>query len=268
MAGSTRFRAILAYDGTAYQGFQRQRSGMPTVQAAVEAVLAALDAGSESVTVTGAGRTDSGVHALGQVISFDLTWRHGPAALQRALNARLPADIAVSHVARAAPDFHPRFDAVSRTYRYTINNRPVREPLRRLYAWHVSRPLDLPAMARAGRHLLGEQDFATFGRPPQGDNTVREVLRAEWVRQGDLLVFTVEANAFLYRMVRSLVGALRLVGDRRWTEADLKAALAAGDRKRVRLTAPPHGLTLVAVTYPEQGAAASLSPGRHVVEED
>jgi len=242
-----RFRATVAYDGTSYQGWQRQREGVPTVQAAVEQALRTI--ANRPVGVQAAGRTDSGVHATGQVIAFDLAWRHEINNLQRAINANLPLDVAVEDVAVAPVGFHPRFDAHSRTYEYVIDNRPVRHPLHSRYAWHVARPLDVDRMNRAAELLVGSHDFATFGQPPQGTVTVRRLYRAQWAQQGSRLRFTIEANAFLFRMVRSLVGSLRLVGDGRWTVDAFSAALAAADRTYAGKTAPPQGLTLVAVRY-------------------
>ena len=203
----------------------------------------------EAIAITAAGRTDSGVHARGQVISFDLAWRHGEQALLRAINANLPQDIALLDLSLAAPDFHPRFDARRRKYLYYVYNRPVRSPLYRLYSWHIQRPLALDAMNAAAEHLAGTHDFSTFGQPPQGDNTVRELFEASWRRDGELLVFDIEGNAFLYRMVRSIVGSLRAVGQGEWTVDEFVDAFNAGDRSRAAPTAPPHGLVLFSITY-------------------
>jgi tRNA pseudouridine38-40 synthase len=241
-----RVRAVVAYDGTDYGGFQRQANA-PTVQAALEAALAQVT--QEAITVLAAGRTDAGVHAAGQVIAFDTAWRHGLGDLQRALNAVLPADIAVLEIDEAAADFHPRYDARSRRYRYTLYNAPVRSPLDRLYSLHVAASLDVAAMQQAARSLVGEHDFAAFGRPPQGRETVRRVLTAEWSREQDWLVFDIEANAFLYRMVRSIVGTLLQVGQGRMGEEGFAAVLASGDRSLAGPTAPPHGLCLMEVKY-------------------
>jgi tRNA pseudouridine38-40 synthase len=207
------------------------------------------DLAQRPVTIIGAGRTDSGVHATGQVISFTISWRHGVEALQRALNANLPEDIVILQLETAASDFHPRFDARRRAYLYQIYNSPVRSPLKRLHYWHVTRPLNITAMNEASVILVGRHDFATFGQPPQGENSVREVLRADWQQEGEMFCFQIEANAFLYRMVRSLVGSLKLVGDGSWTVADFANALAACDRRRSATVAPAHGLYLVAVSY-------------------
>lgn len=242
-----RFRALIEYDGTHYFGFQRQRAEQVTIQGVLETTLAAI-AGVPVPTVA-AGRTDSGVHASGQVVCFDLVWRHDLAALQRALNVKLPADIVIKQLDVTHPHFHPRFDARRRAYRYQIYNQPVRSPARRLYSWHVSQPLDLNQMNAAAVHLIGAHDFATFGQPPQGTNSVREVFQAEWRRETELLTFTIEANAFLYRMVRSLVGSLKLVGEGKWTVAAFVTALHGCDRKYITTVAPPNGLFLVSVTY-------------------
>lgn len=241
-----RVRAVVAYDGTEYSGFQRQTNA-PTVQAALETVLAQVT--QEATTILAAGRTDAGVHAAGQVIAFDTTWRHTIGDLQRALNAVLPSDIVVREIAKSKPDFHPRYDARSRCYRYMLNNASVRCPLTRLYMLHVAAPLDLEAMQRAALLLVGEHDFATFGRPPQGRVTVRRVLEAAWCQEMSWLIFSIEANAFLYRMVRSIVGTLLQVGRGVMGVEEFEAVLVSCDRSRAGPTAPPHGLCLMEVKY-------------------
>jgi tRNA pseudouridine38-40 synthase len=248
-AAGRAFRAVVQYDGTAYNGFQRQRHGVPSIQAELERALAQIT--GQPTRVIGAGRTDAGVHALGQVISFttEQPWRHGRLALLRALNAALPPDIAVIEVADAPPGFHPRFDARRRMYAYHIIGGPVRRPLLRQQAWHVPQPLDMDAMNAAAAMLLGEHDFATFGRPTTGESTVREVFAARWRREGELLVFDICANAFLQRMVRSIVGSLKAVGAGQWSPDAFGAALAARERKRSATAAPAQGLYLVAVEY-------------------
>lgn len=255
-----RVRMIVAYDGTDYSGFQRQ-ADVPTIQEELETALAQLT--QESITVLMAGRTDAGVHALGQVVAFDTAWRHGIDDLHRAMNAVLPADIAVRKLSEATPDFHPRYDARRRHYRYALYNAPVRSPLTRRYALHVADTLDLASMQQAARCLIGEQDFATFGRPPQGDVTVRRVFEAEWrrephdrvpfegagIQESDRLNFDIEANAFLYRMVRSVVGTLLEVGQGRMSVEAFEEALASHQRSRAGQTAPAHGLCLMRVGY-------------------
>jgi tRNA pseudouridine38-40 synthase len=245
-----RYCAQIEYDGTNYYGFQRQRDNQPTIQSALEQALNQIV--QHPVTVIGAGRTDSGVHATGQVISFDIEWRHGLTDLQRALNANCPADIAILQLNQTTTAFHPRFDARRRAYAYHIYNTAVRSPLRRYRSWHISQPLDVAVMNEAASCLRGVHDFATFGQPPQGNNTVREVFAARWQRQEELVVFFIEANAFLQRMVRSLVGSMKAVGDGRWSIAEFEAALNACDRRRSGAVAPAHGLYLVSVTYGEE----------------
>lgn len=239
----------MEYDGSAYQGFQRQAPEKSTVQGALEEALGKI--ADRHIPVIGAGRTDSGVHAWGQVVSFMLTWRHDLPALQRALNARLPADIAVRQLGEVEASFHPRFDARRRTYEYVVYNEPVRSPLRHRRCWQVRTPLAMEKMNQAATLLLGRHDFATFGRAPVGDNTVRELFVAEWRRRDEFLVFRVTANAFLYRMVRSIVGTLRKVGDGSWQVADFAEAMAARDRSRSGGLAPPNGLFLMSVEYEE-----------------
>jgi tRNA pseudouridine38-40 synthase len=241
-----RVRAVVAYDGTAYGGFQRQTNA-PTVQATLEAALAQVT--QEAVTVLAAGRTDAGVHAVGQVIALDTAWRHGVGALQAALNAVLPDDVAVRGVEEVSPDFHPRYDARSRLYEYTLYNARVRCPLARRHSLHVVRPLDVEAMQRAVRSLVGEHDFAAFGQPPQGRSTVRRVMMAQWGGKPPWLTFDIEANAFLYRMVRSIVGTLLQVGRGKMNVEGFRAVLASRDRGQAGPTAPPQGLCLMEVKY-------------------
>ncbi len=243
------YRATVQYDGTAYYGFQRQVAGTPTIQGTLEEALTVL--AGNPVAVVGAGRTDTGVHALGQVIRFTIDWPevHGSDALRRALNANLPPDIAVLDVARTTAEFHPRFDARRRSYVYRILNTPVREPLRRKRTWHVSRDLDVERMNEAAAALVGTQDFATFGTAPVGDNTVRALYEAVWERHDDEVQFRICANAFLYRMVRRIVGTLKDVGVGRLSVEGFGQALAAHDPAQTGATAPAHGLYLAAVDY-------------------
>lgn len=243
------YRATVQYDGTAYQGFQRQRDGTSTVQAAIETALEQIS--GHPVVVVGAGRTDTGVHALGQVVSFTIDWspRHGNAALLRAMNANLPRDIVALDVTEAAPGFHPRFSARRRSYRYRIHVSAVPDLFRRDRVWHLVEPLDVVAMDAAAKLLLGEHDFATFGRAPVGENTSRTVFEATCRPQDDEVWFTITANAFLNRMVRSLMGSIKEVGTGKWQLADFRAALEAKSRGRSATAAPPQGLCLVAVEY-------------------
>jgi tRNA pseudouridine38-40 synthase len=243
-----RVRATLAYNGTPYHGFQRQSPERePTIQGEIERALKHIT--NQAISVLGAGRTDAGVHASGQVIAFDIEWRHGVDDLQRALNATLPADIAVMDVAEAAAGFHPRYDARSREYRYTIYNSTLRHPLHRLYALHVSDPLSVPAMRAAAQRLIGEHDFAAFGQPTIGESTVRRMQRAEVQADAPWVTIDLEANGFLYRMVRSIVGTLIEVGRGRMPVERFTAILESRDRSQAEATAPPHGLCLTWVNY-------------------
>ena len=241
-----RYRALIEYDGTAYAGYQRQ-AVQQTVQGELENALYAVV--HQPITITSAGRTDTGVHALGQVISFDIDWRHGVEKLQRAINVNLPKDIVVLQLDETRLDFHPRYDARRRAYKYHIYNTAVRSPIRRYRSWHVKQPLAIDKMNQAAMTLIGVQDFATFGQPPQGNITIRELFAAQWRMDGELLIFFVQANAFLYRMVRSIVGSLVMVGKGEWTVEQFVKVLQARDRGRSAAVAPAHGLYLVDVTY-------------------
>ncbi len=247
-----RYRAVVEYDGTDLLGFQRQAKGR-TVQGELETALRRI--GWAGPAVLGAGRTDTGVHAAGQVIAFDFDWQHGTGDLTRALNANLPADIAIKALDACAPEFHPRFDARARRYRYTLYNQPVRSPLAARFAWQVWPELDLNRLQAGSRTLVGRHDFAAFGSDPDpqgGENTVRTVSLAEWRAApgaAHWLTFDIQAEAFLFRMVRSLVGALKQVGTGELTVAELEAILAAGDRSQCPPIAPAHGLCLMEVIY-------------------
>ncbi len=243
-----RYRALVEYDGTDLHGFQRQATGR-TVQGELENALAEI--GWLGRAVLGAGRTDSGVHASGQVVAFDLDWQHGPEALLRALNANLPSDVAVKAVEACALEFHPRYNARGRRYRYTLYNQPGRSPLARRYSWQVWPALEVAAMQQASAALLGRHDFAAFGSDPdQGTNTVRTVAQADWqATDGGWHTFEIQAEAFLFRMVRSLVGALKQVGQGALTVAQFEALLASADRAQCPPLAPPQGLCLIEVLY-------------------
>jgi tRNA pseudouridine38-40 synthase len=238
--------AKVEYDGTDFFGFQVQARER-TVQGEIERAVKAIT-GVET-RVTGAGRTDRGVHAKGQIVGLDVEWRHDLADLQRALNATLAADVAILEIGLAPEGFHPRFSAVSRTYRYTLLDQSWRSPLARRIAWHVTPEPDVYRMAQASHCLVGTQDFATFGQPPQGENTIRTVLQAEFQKQGPFIMFDIEANAFLYQMVRSTVGTLVLVGWGLISPEEFEAMLHARDRSLIKQVAPAHGLCLMQVNY-------------------
>lgn len=246
-----RYQVILAYDGTDFYGFQRQSdsSKRRTVQEAVESALRHIGWSGERILF--AGRTDTGVHASGQVIAFDLEWTHSLEALQSALNAGLPVEVAVTAVYRVGPDFHPRYAALSRGYQYRIFCQPWRDPLRERYAWRVWPPVELERLVRAATLLVGQHDFAAFGTPPRaGGTTVRRVLRATWQAQAPELIFYIEAEAFLYHMVRRLVRLQVQIGQGLVQPEALLDYLQAGQVQKVQGLAPPHGLTLVSVSYP------------------
>ncbi len=242
-----RIKAVIAYDGTDYHGFQRQSPERePSIQGVLEGALNKIEQAS---AVLGAGRTDAGVHASGQVIAFTVNWRHGLDDLQRALNAVLPDDVAVLELEQTADTFHPRYDAVSRTYRYSLYPAQVRDPLRLRYALHVPQALELAAMQRALRHTLGEHDFAAFGQPTVGESTTRRMLRAEVFTAGPQIAIELEANGFLYRMVRRIVGTLILIGRGELAEADFVAILESADPQRAGPAVAPNGLCLTRVNY-------------------
>lgn len=245
----TRYRSILAYDGTAYHGYQRQKNAL-SVQGELEKALGVIS-GGETVRVLAAGRTDTGVHATGQVIAFDLAWRHDPGSLRDAVNAHLPQDIALQAVEVAKPEFHPRYDAISREYEYRLYLAPTRDPLRSRRAWHLRTHLNDDEVRQAAESLLGTHDFSTFGAPPQGDNPVRTVFQSRWEEHGDERRFIIQANAFLFRMVRRITGTLVRVGSGQMRVEEFQAAFAARKLRLSAPPAPPYGLTLVAVSYDE-----------------
>jgi tRNA pseudouridine38-40 synthase len=249
-----RYQINLAYDGTHYQGFQKQARAV-TVQGVFEDALRHLE--WKGTSILAAGRTDTGVHASGQVVAFDLDWKHSPDALLAALNAHLPRDIAVQTATCARDDFHPRFDAVSRCYRYRIFCQAVRNPLLERYAWRVWTPVDQSQMNEASRALIGAHDFASFGSAPRrGGSTRRTVLGASWsqVCSSDSPVqlnFEISADAFLYHMVRSLVHLLVRIGQ---AELGVEAVWEHLSQPGVDVyqgLAPAQGLTLVSVRYPD-----------------
>ncbi|GAB4402227.1 MAG: tRNA pseudouridine(38-40) synthase TruA [Anaerolineales bacterium] len=240
------FKAVVEYDGTQYFGFQIQPNA-PTIQGELEAALAKVL--GEPIRIVGGGRTDAGVHALGQVISFRAVWKHPPAELGRAMNAHLPYDIAVREVVAAPDGFHARFSAVGRRYRYSLFVSPVRSPLRERYAWRLAEEPDVERLAQASALVVGEKDFGAFGEPPWGESTVRCVREAHWSRRDEFLVWDVEANAFLRGMVRTLVSTMVWVGTGRMALEALAELLEKPDRSRVAPPAPASGLCLMEVLY-------------------
>jgi len=239
-----RYQITLTYDGTDFVGSQRQLKSR-TVQSELEKALVKLN--WEGNTVLIAGRTDTGVHASGQVVAFDLDWKHSLDDLGTALNAALPKDMAVSVVQSVTERFHPRFDATSRRYRYRLFCQPGRDPLRERFAWRVW-PV-ASGLQDLAEVWLGEHDFAIFGSAPKpGNSTVRTVLDAKWQWVNEEWQFEIQANAFLYHMVRKIVHAQVAVGQGRITKNDLTRALENNNVLPSGL-APAHGLTLLEVSY-------------------
>jgi tRNA pseudouridine38-40 synthase len=242
------FKLTIEYDGTAYNGWQRQADA-PTVQAELEQALRRMT--RSAITLIGAGRTDAGVHALGQVANFRCETRLEPAEIIRGLNSLLPRDIAVHGCCRMPEDFHARFAAKSKRYHYRILNRATRAAVGRDYAWFIHRPLDAGAMRLAAERLIGQQDFKAFestGSPRA--HTRRHVMQAVWVEEADRrLTFQIEADGFLRGMVRNMVGTLVAVGLGKLDPAAIEAILASRDRCRAGITAPARGLFLVEVQY-------------------
>jgi tRNA pseudouridine38-40 synthase len=242
-----RFKLTIEYDGAPFVGWQWQDEGL-SVQAVLTAAVTAFS--GETVTVHGAGRTDAGVHAEGQVASARVTFAHDAATIARALNAQLPPEIRVVAVEDAPADFHARFSARQKSYRYQIANTVVMSPFIRAFAWHVPEPLDRGAMQRAAASLLGTHDFSAFqSTGSDAATTVRTVTRSELIERDALLVYEVAGDGFLRHMVRAIVGTLVAVG-RGWRRPeDMEALVAGAARAQAGATAPPHGLTLVKVEY-------------------
>lgn len=245
-----RYKITFAYDGTGLSGSQRQ-AAVRTVQSELEKALYRLGWQDQSILL--AGRTDSGVHASGQVAVFDLQWKHGEETLIRALNSHLPQEMAVSSVQIVHDDFHPRFDATSRRYAYRLYCQPLRDPLRERYAWRHWPALNGESLDDAAGRITGRHNFAAFGTPPRpGSSTVRTVKKAEWRSHKDEWIFEVQADAFLYHMVRRLVYVQVAVGMGKFPPEVLTAMLEGRAHAVPRGLAPACGLTLVEVTYPEQ----------------
>lgn len=240
-------KVVVEYDGTDYFGFQYQPN-VPTIQAELERALSAIV--KEDVTVIGSGRTDAGVHAAGQVINFRTVGTIPTNRICAAMNSLLPRAIAALGAEEARDDFHARYSAVSRLYRYDILNRETRSALEGRYCWHVAKPLDVEAMAEAGGCLVGVHDFCSFAAA-DGDeeSSVRNLMQSDVRQSGEHVLFDLRANAFLRSMVRVIVGTLVEVGLGKREVGEVASILEARDRKSAGKTAPPHGLCLVEVEY-------------------
>ena len=240
-------KLILEYDGTAYAGWQRQ-PGLPTIQEAVESAIAGIT--QINAPVIGAGRTDAGVHALGQVASFRIERAMTPREWTRALNAHLPKGIVVRSAALMPDTFHARHSAQGKLYEYRILNRPERPAIERDYCWHIHQPLDDAAMNQAALSLIGSLDFSSFRtQPTDNDDPICHLQRFTVFREGDRLRIETYADRFLKQMIRSIVGTLVEVGLNKRTPASLRTILKARNRSAAGKTAPPQGLFLVRVDY-------------------
>jgi tRNA pseudouridine38-40 synthase len=244
---SSRWKCVCAYDGTGFAGWQSQ-AGNNAVQDVIERRLAGIF--GETVRISGSGRTDAGVHALGQVFHFDAAWKHGPEKLLAALKVGLPKTIQVKSARVVRDDFHARFQATGKRYEYRIQLGEA-DPFTRPYCWSVFRPLDFAAMEEAAAILQGKHDFRAFTalNGPEKEDTVRELRRLEIRRRGRQVRIIAEADGFLYKMVRSLVGVLVAVGEGKLPAARVREILQSRRRTALVETAPPQGLFLVKVFY-------------------
>ena len=241
-------KLTIEYDGSAYHGWQIQ-PGLRTIQGVMREKIAQIT--QADVNLIGAGRTDAGVHALGQVANFKTENTISIEALQRGLNGLLAPDIVITTAEEVGEEFHARFSARSKVYEYRILNQPYPSAIGRSYAWFIHRELDVAAMRGCAAALVGSHDFSSFrASGDESRHSIREVFRLDIERRaGNLLTMTIEANAFLREMVRSIVGTLVGVGQRKTSSEEFLEIFQARDRRRAGMTAPAHGLFLVAVTY-------------------
>lgn len=242
-----RVKLTVAYDGTNYHGWQVQPNGN-TIEAELNRHLSELL--GEEIRVTGASRTDAGVHALGNVAVFDTAARMPAEKISYAMNTRLPADIRIQESCEVAPDFHPRFRAAVKTYEYRILNRRFPDPTKRLYSYFYYYPLDVERMRAAAAYLVGEHDFQSFcTMKPEMENTVRRIYSLDIEKEGDVILLRVTGNGFLYNMVRIIAGTLIRVGGGFFSPEDMQTILEGKNRKLAGETARPEGLTLVEIRY-------------------
>jgi len=245
-----RFALGLEYDGSAYNGWQIQDNA-PSIQASLNSAISKV--ADDAVSCVGAGRTDTGVHASGQIVHFDSHARRAPRSWLLGINSNLPDDISVIWVQSVGPDFHARYSATGRTYRYVILNRPVRSALARLRAWWIHQPLDEEGMFVAAKSLIGTHDFSSFRAAGcQSKTPVREMRRFDIRRTREWIVIECEANAFLHHMVRNIVGTLVTIGRGDAAPGWIETLLRARDRTAAGITAPSMGLTLTRVEYPPE----------------
>lgn len=243
----THFKLIIEYDGTDFHGWQVQ-PGLSTIQHEIQTILEVMT--QKTIIIHGSGRTDAGVHALGQVAHFSCDTKISAEQFQLALNQMLPKGIVIRECTVVDESFHARFSAKHKTYQYRILNSRIPMAIGRQYAWHVHRPLDTEAMQEAANHLVGEMDFKSFeGTGSPRVSTVRTIYRADFIRKGDRVFFEICGSGFLKFMVRNIVGTLVEVGLGKRTPDDFLKTILAKDRKEAGATAPPQGLFLFCVEY-------------------
>jgi tRNA pseudouridine38-40 synthase len=251
VSGNLKFKLLIAYDGTNYEGWQVQKIGTGVQQLIEEAFRKVFPSVER---IHSSSRTDTGVHALGMVAHVEIPqdeFRMPIAKLTLAINAHLPQDIRILSASKTSGDFHARFDAKGKQYRYFVWNHAAMNPLLRSQAWHVSQMLDVTAMRRAAKLFLGKHDFKSFAgtRNYEMETTVRTLTRCDIRKSGALLTFFIEGDGFLYKMCRGIVGTLVQLGRGKFSESDIKTMLAARDRRAAGMTAPAHGLVLWKVFY-------------------
>jgi tRNA pseudouridine38-40 synthase len=248
MVAMPRYRLILEYDGSPFAGWQRQADAL-SVQQVVEEAIEKMS--GKTVTIQAAGRTDSGVHALGQVVSFDLSKEWDPFKIREALNFHTkPHPVAIISVEAVADDFEARFSAIGRHYEYRILNRRARPALDDWRVWHCPMALDSGVMHEAAQTILGKHDFTTFRAAEcQAKSPIKTLDRLDVSREDEMIVVRASARSFLHSQVRSMVGSLKLVGEGKWSPRDFRAVLDAKDRSRCGPLAPPEGLYLAKVDY-------------------
>ena len=241
-------KLLIEYDGTHYHGWQVQPDAL-TIQEVIQKKIEVMT--RHPVRLTASGRTDAGVHAIGQVASFATSTPIPVKGFRRGLNSLLPPDIVIKSVEEAEENFHPQFGAKRKTYRYVILNRDLPSAVYRNYSWHLPRPLDFAAMQEASQNLIGKHNFSSFqAADPEPIDPFREVFKAEWsIRKQVFLRFTIEADGFLKHMVRNIVGTLTEVGKGKISSGEFQKILLAKDRRRAGMTAPPQGLFLLEVQY-------------------
>jgi len=253
----SRFKLLIAYDGSAYQGWQVQKIGTRVQEKIEDALRKLFPSGPR---LHSSSRTDTGVHALGMVAHFEVPRAEcamNPSKLLLALNAWLPEDIRVLSAARALKTFHSRFDATGKQYRFQVWNHPAMNPLLRRTCWHVPRRLDLALLRRGAVHFVGRHDFTSFTSNPgyARESTVRTLSRCEVKKSGPLLTFIIEGDGFLYKMCRGIVGTLVQAGLGKFPPDEIRTMLTTKDRRVAGMTAPAHGLILCRVYYPSRRAA-------------